>query len=228
MVSLLLFLKQYSILSWERYVVINCFRAESCLFNNQALYSIHCKVPEYKKQQFKQISDENSHLKRWTTSMTVGVDVHEWNDPINQAAEVPSVNMMSNARSLACVANGVLRRDPTLISHETFDKAHSEPIKKYDHGIIHATIFNKGGWCAFDGEHWPDVVEGFVGWGGYGGSQVSWNPELDVAISYTMNGPYLASSMGFQDIRCLRLMDALMPIIRAKAQQPTKSNFSKL
>mmetsp|Transcript_44807 Transcript_44807/g.71579 ORF Transcript_44807/g.71579 Transcript_44807/m.71579 type:complete len:476 (-) Transcript_44807:130-1557(-) len=129
--------------------------------------------------------------------------------------EIPSVNVFSNARSLAKVADLMSRK--LLLRSDIHEQAHSEPVTKFDTGICFETTFNKGGWCSFDQNHlWDEFARGFIGWGGFGGSQVCWNPDSHIGIAYTMNGPLRTSLMGFRDPRCRRLMNKTIASIEAQ------------
>jgi len=158
-----------------------------------------------------QFLNQNSPVQKWLSAFTYnssGVDEeHFYNDEIFRSFEIPSVNMVSNARSLAALAD--LQSRDALLSKETADLAHGGVERKYDYGICLKNSFNRGGWCDFNDNVWNKAFKGFVGWGGFGGSMVAWNREEQLGLSYTMNGPQLFSIQGARDKRCVRLMAAV-------------------
>jgi hypothetical protein len=135
--------------------------------------------------------------------------------------EVPSTNMVANARALALVADRMARQ--ALLSPAAHALAHAAPSTKYDHGLCFETTFNQGGWCHFDDSRfWDPCLKSFVGWGGFGGSQVAWSADRKVGIAFTMNGPLFSSIMGFRDPRCLSLMrETIKAIDKLEAAQAT-------
>jgi hypothetical protein len=81
--------------------------------------------------------------------------------------------------------------------------------------LVHYILvhYTQGGFNIFsedyDNKDWTKSIQGFVGWGGFGGSMMAWHPGREVAIAYVMNGNMRTSFFGFDDPRCCRLMDAL-------------------
>jgi CubicO group peptidase (beta-lactamase class C family) len=133
--------------------------------------------------------------------------------------EVPSANMVANARALAQVADRMARQ--ALLSPAAHALAHAAPSTKYDHGLCFETTFNQGGWCLYDDPRfWDPCLKSFVGWGGFGGSQIAWSTDRKVGIAFTMNGALFNSLMGFRDPRCLGLMrETIKAIERLEAAQ---------
>jgi len=103
----------------------------------------------------------------------------------------PSTNGVSNAKSLgtilALIANGGELHGVRLLKQDTINRmlAITTPPMK-DAGLGISTLFTDGGYA-------KNVIgkigdKDFYGWGGWGGSVVQFSPELNVAVSFVMNG----------------------------------------
>jgi CubicO group peptidase (beta-lactamase class C family) len=103
---------------------------------------------------------------------------------------------------------------------ESAKLAMEAPVNRWDNVINAETSFTQGGYNlfgeVFDNEDWPKSIQGFFGWGGFGGSMMAWHPEHEVAIAYVMNGNMRTSFFGFDDPRCIKLMDALQECLAAE------------
>lgn len=163
------------------------------------------KRTEDEKLRMSNLLDKTSPIKR--QEKIIWYDIPNRREYYNHEdihnSEIPSVNVLTNARALAKVADLMVRHQ--LFPEKVHQALSSKPVVKYDHLICMNTTFTQGGFCKFDGASWPAPAQGFCGWGGFGGSVFAWNEELDLAIAYTMNGPFLDSILGFRDERCLRL-----------------------
>jgi hypothetical protein len=159
--------------------------------------------------------------------------------PLAREVEMPSCNGISNAQSLCLVAAAIVTGDSkALISHISTDAsmervtkllreihhagqlAMKDPVTKFDELTGCDTTFTRGGFNvfgdAFENENWDPSIQGFCGWGGYGGSMMAWDSEQEVAISYVMNGNLRSSFFGFDDPRCVRLMKAFRESLKSK------------
>jgi hypothetical protein len=159
--------------------------------------------------------------------------------PLAREVEMPSCNGISNAQSLCLVAAAIVTGDSkALTSHISTDAsmervtkllreirhagqlAMKDPVTKFDELTGCDTTFTRGGFnvfgAAFENENWDPSIQGFCGWGGYGGSMMAWDSEQEVAISYVMNGNLRSSFFGFDDPRCVRLMKAFRESVKSK------------
>lgn len=142
----------------------------------------------------------------------------EWfNQPETISAEMGSVNVLTNSRSLGVLADLMARAQ--LLPEDTHKAAHDKATTKYDHMLCFETTYTQGGFANFEPPHWDEVCSGFCGWGGYGGNQFVWNQELEIGLAYSQNGNLLTSIMGFRDPRCLRLTKALRECIDKQSKK---------
>ncbi len=143
--------------------------------------------------------------------------------------ELPSAGVIANARALAQLAavmvNGGQAVEPAqpsisqpgsrpqLLSAETLAHACGDQVTRYDTGMCHTTTYSRGGWCHFSrATGWAPVMDGFVGWGGLGGSLMVWHPQRKLAVAYTLTGRHLGltSTVGAADPRCLALLETTL------------------
>lgn len=80
-----------------------------------------------------------------------------FNHPIIRSCEAPSANGHANARSMAKIASvlasGGTAHGVKLLSTDTLDIAHGNPVVRRDQVIRANTKFTTGGWNIFDGEN---------------------------------------------------------------------------
>ena len=133
--------------------------------------------------------------------------------------------MQGNAATLGRIAGmlangGRLSGYEPLLSQKALDLALSEPKFAFDHFMKCRTSFTKGGFCDFrtfdagtsnlvDPSFHRDM-DGFVGWGGFGGSLFIWNPERRLGMAYVMNGLALNSLGGPRTDRIMRTIQAIL------------------
>eukprot|EP00924_Labyrinthula_sp_SR-Ha-C_P010076 maker-scaffold_40-snap-gene-1.48-mRNA-1 protein AED:0.00 eAED:0.00 QI:96/1/1/1/1/1/2/117/415 len=130
--------------------------------------------------------------------------------------ECPSFNMLTNAASLATLANAMMFQEDPILSAETQELMLSEPVKKYDFAFNHTSIFDKGGFGVFgDSDFDKDLAgfKGFRGWGGFGGSLIMFDPEKRLVFSYTPSYKPLTSMGGFVDKRCLNILEEFFKLV---------------
>jgi CubicO group peptidase (beta-lactamase class C family) len=137
------------------------------------------------------------------------------------AVESPSSNGLANARGYAAIAGMMACGGGTLVGERTLREAEGGGTCKVDAGMQLKTTFSRGGFCLFnngteDAKSWPKEMNGFVGWGGIGGSLFAWHPELQLGVAYTVNGLHspLTSILGAKDPRCLRNLAATLACVR--------------
>jgi CubicO group peptidase (beta-lactamase class C family) len=141
------------------------------------------------------------------------------------SVESPSSNGLANARVYATIAGILACGGGSLISESTLRQAEGGGTCKIDAGMQLKTTFSQGGFCLFnnsaeDARSWPKPMDGFVGWGGIGGSLFAWHPELQLGVSYTPNGLHspLTSILGAKDPRCLHNLAATLACVRARIE----------
>eukprot|EP00924_Labyrinthula_sp_SR-Ha-C_P003911 maker-scaffold_3-snap-gene-8.47-mRNA-1 protein AED:0.00 eAED:0.00 QI:113/1/1/1/1/1/2/187/415 len=130
--------------------------------------------------------------------------------------ECPSFGMLTNAVSLASLANAMLFQENPILSEETQKLMFSDPKKKYDFALNITTVFDKGGFSVFaDSDFEKDVsgLGGFRGWGGFGGSVILFHPEKQLVFSYTPSYLPFSSAGGFTDDRCLNVFKEFVKLI---------------
>ncbi|GBG28441.1 Beta-lactamase domain-containing protein 2 [Hondaea fermentalgiana] len=154
------------------------------------------------------------------TSETTDKDTW-FNDRRAHDAEVGSAGVRSNARSLGKLADAMARR--ALLPEDVHDAAVGDPVTKYDSALGLETSFTQGGFCKFGGPTWDPSSNGFVGWGGFGGSQVIWNEDLQVGVAYAMNGNRFGSLFGLCDERFIRLQKAVVACVGQAEEQARSS-----
>jgi len=158
---------------------------------------------------------EDSHLKNWI-DVFHHFDHHDADNWFNETEahelEIPSANVLSNARSFGKVADLMSRGQ--LLDKETENAFHDKVVEKFDHGLLFKTCFSQGGVCSFSNSSWNEDCKDFWGWGGFGGSMFAWNRKDQIGFSYTMNGPLFGSIMGFRDPRCLFLLASTMKSVK--------------
>merc|ERR1712168_11086 len=99
--------------------------------------------------------------------------------------ELPSANMVANARSFARIASTMANKgqgegsQETIMTEETWQKFHDKPETAYDVFLNITTNFSQGGINVYrqpderlglDGVWRMDNREGWFGWQGFGGS----------------------------------------------------------
>ena len=137
--------------------------------------------------------------------------------------ESPSTNGIGSARALGRLAGamangGVLAQSEggsstRVLEASSIAAMHAAPTLAFDTGTHDTTNFTQGGVCAFGREGGMDnepECDGWMGWGGLGGSMFVWHPEKKLGFAYTHNGPMRESPFGFKDPRCLRLVRAVL------------------
>eukprot|EP00924_Labyrinthula_sp_SR-Ha-C_P003906 maker-scaffold_3-snap-gene-8.42-mRNA-1 protein AED:0.00 eAED:0.00 QI:37/1/1/1/1/1/2/85/415 len=130
--------------------------------------------------------------------------------------ECPSFGILTNAVSLASLANAMLFQENPILSEETQKLMFSDPKKKYDFALNITTVFDKGGFSVFaDSDFEKDVsgLGGFRGWGGFGGSLIVFHPEKQLVFSYTPSHTPLTSAGGFADERCINIFKEFVKLI---------------
>ncbi|KAJ3069112.1 hypothetical protein HDU98_007812, partial [Podochytrium sp. JEL0797] len=143
-----------------------------------------------------------------------------YNDPTSRRSQSPSFNGLTNARSLARLAELIRRSsDPSatgFVSASTFNASFASLPTSVDRVIgveisftrIGTGVFTKGfgrgtKWETGSGSAW-------YGWSGAGGSIVLFNLELGVSLAYTMNFSHL-QSVG--DQRSWRLIKEIVRVV---------------
>jgi len=184
----------------------------------------------------KAFATPTSHLVRWISSLP-GADVFQTepktpdalipgpfdigimasNTRTSHSYESPSCNGVGSARALGrlagAMANGGALADGTrVLAQESVAHAQAEPTLAFDTGIHGRTSFSQGGFNVWDSAQMgtAPVFDGFVGWGGLGGSLFVWHPQKKIGFAYTHNGPMRASPLGAKDPRCIRNMRAVL------------------
>jgi CubicO group peptidase (beta-lactamase class C family) len=143
-----------------------------------------------------------------------------------RAAEIPSSNMFTNARSMAkvnaCMAKGGKLGNVQIMSEKACAESMAFWKTEMDRSLGWLTCFSQGGffrearleapWAAAGGDskRVRALAKLGLGWGGFGGSASYWHPEKHVAFSYVMNG-MLTRENG--DYRTTPLVAALADII---------------
>ncbi|KAJ3021446.1 UNVERIFIED_CONTAM: hypothetical protein HDU68_009621 [Siphonaria sp. JEL0065] len=150
-----------------------------------------------------------------------------YNDPTCRRSESPSFNGLTNARTLARIAE-VVRRSSIhnsttgLVSYKTFNESFIARAPELDKVIdkpliftkIGTGVFNKGfGWGTK--YHTGDGLD-FYGWAGAGGSIVVFSLEYNIAFAFAMNFAHL-QSVG--DKRSWRLIGELLRIVKEKRDE---------
>ena len=139
-----------------------------------------------------------------------------------RSCEIPSAGMHGNARSVAKInalmANNGSLLGTTLLSPATVHLALSEPKIEQDNFLTCSYSFSKGGFSRFSdftgaivNDDFNVLLDGFWGWGGYGGSLSIWHPEKQVSVAYTMNALTL---QGLGGPRTDRILKAIQDVIR--------------
>ena len=97
-------------------------------------------------------------------------------------------------------------------AQQAVERAHAKPSLKFDTGLHDHTNFTQGGFNLWESEYQTvfPMFDGFIGWGGLGGSLFAWNPEKKLGIAYTHNAPMRESPLGAKDPRCVRSVRAVM------------------
>ncbi|KAJ3257404.1 hypothetical protein HDU77_002710 [Chytriomyces hyalinus] len=163
-----------------------------------------------------------------------------YNDPTLRRSQSPSFNGLTNARSLAALAEHLRRSQfnennvPTkgLISADLF-KQNFHPdawVTGYDLVIQNNLTFNpfgmgvmdKGFGAFKDGRIATDLV--FHGWAGAGGSLVLFNIEYGISFAYTMNFVHL-QTVG--DKRSWRLIEEVVRIAKEAKQRKAALGVDK-
>jgi len=118
------------------------------------------------------------------------------NTATGREAELTSVNMHCNARSMAKItallANGGEFEGIRLMAAETVTAALEKTRVDKEMSMELICGFTQGGFCNFDGLAGPFAHEdsaafrGFFGWGGRGGSMLLFNPATNVSFAYAM------------------------------------------
>ncbi|KAJ3082278.1 hypothetical protein HK100_009709, partial [Physocladia obscura] len=135
-----------------------------------------------------------------------------YNDPTCRRSQSPSFNGLTNARSLARLAELVRRShsetDPiALVSKETFDVCFTPRAAEYDAAVGFELSFTKIGTGYFV-RGFGD--EEFYGWAGAGGSLVIFSLRRQITFSFAMNFAYL-QPLG--DVRTSRLIREVLRIV---------------
>jgi CubicO group peptidase (beta-lactamase class C family) len=149
-----------------------------------------------------------------------------------RAMEFGSANGHASARGIARImsvlANGGTSTDGvTLLSPKGLAEALKHPVLKPMFGLGD-TAFVQGGWnahCVSGFGGMPMKLNekiygrsGSYGWAGWGGSLAYFNPELDLAVGWTITGMAMSTTSG--DKRSIRLQLAVMQAIEAAADGP--------
>ena len=150
------------------------------------------------------------------------LDANQWRTCVDHfnaelvahVAEIPSANGRSNARSLAAVGAAIVSGRGEV--WEACREAMAAPTLAHDGNMGMLTQMTQGGFGLFSADAarggqpgWPACVDGFYGWGGFGGSMMIWNPRTRVSVAYTVNGNMKMSPFGLEDARFLRIFRAL-------------------
>jgi len=107
-------------------------------------------------------------------------------DPkITHQVEVTSSTGQSHAghmaKILAAVSNKGKFGEVRILSEETYQKAVSLPVNSFDENMGQNTTLFQSGWA-------NKIFRNFIGWGGWGGSIIVFDPEVNLAVAYSMNG----------------------------------------
>ena len=118
------------------------------------------------------------------------------NTAAGREAELTSVNMHCNARSMAKItalmANGGEIEGIRLLSAQSVASACEKTRVDKEMSMDLICGFTQGGFCNFDGLAGPfahegsEVFRGYYGWGGRGGSMLLFNPVTGVSFAYAM------------------------------------------
>ena len=158
-------------------------------------------------------------------------DYMVWRSDWVYHGESPSGTFFASARDLALLGSIMAgkgeRHGMKLMSKETWEQFHSEPITKVDVAQpvpgLSPNTFTKGGVSFYD--H-PDIYsdknnsvarwireqrQGFYGWNGMGGSVFMWEPELDIGFAYV---PTLMAWHDLHGMRGLKLQEQVKKCVR--------------
>mmetsp|Transcript_17447 Transcript_17447/g.60928 ORF Transcript_17447/g.60928 Transcript_17447/m.60928 type:complete len:487 (+) Transcript_17447:71-1531(+) len=127
-------------------------------------------------------------------------DIHPrfLNTVAGREAEISSAGMPTNARSMAklnaCMANGGALGGVRLMSEAACEESMSEFTVAHDAFFGCETSVSVGGFGDLTilkenmvHRELTQALDGFLGWGGWGGSLSLWHPEKRIAVSYVPN-----------------------------------------
>lgn len=141
------------------------------------------------------------HIMLNTTAAFIG----NLNSELSYSIDSPSSNGFSNARGLGKIAGLLANKGELdgvrLISNLGFERSHKGITKKYDQILLKYNSFTQGGFGYFLNNNRSEednnilflvnncgIKGDFFGWGGAGGSVFIWSTDLNIGLSYTMNG----------------------------------------
>eukprot|EP00929_Paragymnodinium_shiwhaense_P067690 TRINITY_DN34035_c0_g1_i1.p1 TRINITY_DN34035_c0_g1~~TRINITY_DN34035_c0_g1_i1.p1 ORF type:complete len:571 (-),score=89.27 TRINITY_DN34035_c0_g1_i1:509-2221(-) len=170
--------------------------------------------------QFNPYSEQN----RMMQSCTLDV-MKSWNEIWLRRVESPSHNVFGTSRALGriagCLAAGGEIDGRRIIGPRGLATATSGITLADDAGCNMPMQNTAAGFVDFSSKHWHATakaagrhvhsMDGFQGWGGFGGSCMVFNQQEQLGIAYNMAGwlSPLWSSYGMGDPRCLRLVEAI-------------------
>jgi len=102
-----------------------------------------------------------------------------FNSDLGRTAELPSLNANCSARGLAiigaCMANHGRFKGVQILSEDAWSALHSDPTEKLLFNKLKTNLTTGGV------QVYPN---GWVGWGGIGGSTFQWHPQLGLSFAY--------------------------------------------
>ena len=113
-----------------------------------------------------------------------------------KTGEIPSANGQCSARGIARIAAMMANKGEVdgirILSEETWEAVHGNPIVKEMYPTGDVTCFTQGGVNIFTyvedpvalTKHNNDCRTGYVGWMGLGGSVFQWHPEYNIGFGY--------------------------------------------
>jgi len=145
-------------------------------------------LEEAQVNQLKAALDSNSSLNR-VQNQIEGIkggsaEAHD-NPKITHQVELTSSTGQSHAGHMAKIVAAVSNKgkfgEIRIFSEETYQKTVSLPVNTLDENMrINTTLFQSG-WSYH-------IFRKFIGWGGWGGSIILFDPEVNLAVAYSMNG----------------------------------------
>eukprot|EP00924_Labyrinthula_sp_SR-Ha-C_P007179 snap_masked-scaffold_8-processed-gene-11.4-mRNA-1 protein AED:1.00 eAED:1.00 QI:0/-1/0/0/-1/1/1/0/466 len=133
--------------------------------------------------------------------------------------EASSYNILSSADCLSSIIQKFIFEKNKILSDKSIKDLLSldDESRKFDYVMGYETIFTKGGLCLFEShddkskpQRYLDEVDGFYGWGGYGGSALIFDMEKKLVISYVPAGLRLLSAFGVSDERFINLLPGIV------------------
>jgi len=161
-----------------------------------------------------EILNSDSFINRYAINTISGGVLNVVNTPEFHSIEMSSSNTISNARSLGKIAgllaNGGEIDGVRLLNRKTLDEAIVRDQPRFmDKMLFTNDSWTVGGFGDLSDGFLP-MGEGWIGWGGFGGTVIAFNIEKGVGVAYVIRGMMPAYPIDQRHKRIVKTVEACL------------------